>query len=219
MTAGDNLWTDATGRVELELGSSVVRLAANTSLTILNLDERQVMMRTSPPPTPVPFVTLKPALAAHPGQPVDEETLRSLQPRTPVATASRQLAPTVTAPAITRPGPRPATQRSASQSSGPSVSGANRPAAPGSPYVADLAARQAAARADLEARHATQQAQLQSRQQEEQRRAQDERTRQQMQQRQERERHDLEQRQIREHAQMEQRQDKERRQAAGRKSS
>jgi hypothetical protein len=61
---------------------------------------RQVVMRTPPPPPPVPFATLQPALAAHPGQPVDEETLRSLQPRTPVVTGSGPLVPFVAAPAI-----------------------------------------------------------------------------------------------------------------------
>src|SRR6185503_16906285 len=45
MTAGDNLWTDAAGRVELQFGSSVVRLAANTSLSILNLDNRVAQLR------------------------------------------------------------------------------------------------------------------------------------------------------------------------------
>jgi hypothetical protein len=45
MTTGDNLWTDAAGRAELQLGSVVVRLAANTSLSILNLDDRAAQLR------------------------------------------------------------------------------------------------------------------------------------------------------------------------------
>jgi hypothetical protein len=61
---------------------------------------RHVVMRTPPPPPPVPFATLLPALAAHPGRPVDEETLRLLQRRTSAATASGPLVPTVAAPAI-----------------------------------------------------------------------------------------------------------------------
>lgn len=44
---------------------------------------RHVVMRTPPPPPPLPFATLQPALAAHPGQTVDQETLRSLQRQQP----------------------------------------------------------------------------------------------------------------------------------------
>jgi hypothetical protein len=45
MTIGDNLWTNPTGRAELQLGSAVARLAADTSLSILNLDDRIAQLR------------------------------------------------------------------------------------------------------------------------------------------------------------------------------
>ena len=40
LTTGDEIWTAVTGRVELQLPLSTVRLAANTSFTIVNLDDR-----------------------------------------------------------------------------------------------------------------------------------------------------------------------------------
>ena len=41
LTSGDNLWTDQGSRAELHIGSTAVRLAAQTSLTLLDLDDTQ----------------------------------------------------------------------------------------------------------------------------------------------------------------------------------
>ncbi|MEO6291363.1 MAG: DUF6600 domain-containing protein, partial [Burkholderiaceae bacterium] len=40
LTTGDRLWTDQRGRTELQIGGAMVRMAANTSVSILNLDDR-----------------------------------------------------------------------------------------------------------------------------------------------------------------------------------
>ena len=40
LTVGDRLWSDASGKVELQLGGAVVRLGRKTSVTILNLNDR-----------------------------------------------------------------------------------------------------------------------------------------------------------------------------------
>ncbi|MGA7078956.1 MAG: DUF6600 domain-containing protein [Terriglobales bacterium] len=39
MTTGDQLWTDRDSRAEVQLGSAVIRLAANTGFSFLNLDD------------------------------------------------------------------------------------------------------------------------------------------------------------------------------------
>src|ERR1700722_13071165 len=40
LTTGDKLWADKDSRAELQLGSAVIRLSANTGVTFLNLDDR-----------------------------------------------------------------------------------------------------------------------------------------------------------------------------------
>src|SRR4029077_17124183 len=47
LTSGDNLWTDQGSRAELHVGSTAVRLAAETSLTLLDLDDRTTQLRLS----------------------------------------------------------------------------------------------------------------------------------------------------------------------------
>ena len=47
LTSGDNLWTDQGSRAELHIGSTAVRLAAATSLTLLDLNERTTQLRLS----------------------------------------------------------------------------------------------------------------------------------------------------------------------------
>jgi FecR protein len=45
MTTGDQLWTDQNSRAELQLGSSVIRLAPNTSFSFLDLDDQTVQIQ------------------------------------------------------------------------------------------------------------------------------------------------------------------------------
>jgi hypothetical protein len=45
MTTGDHLWTDPTGRAELQLGSMAIRLAPNTSVSFITLDDRVSQLR------------------------------------------------------------------------------------------------------------------------------------------------------------------------------
>jgi hypothetical protein len=45
MTTGDRLWADRDSRAELQLGSAVIRLAANTGFSFLNLDDRTVQIQ------------------------------------------------------------------------------------------------------------------------------------------------------------------------------
>ncbi len=40
LTTGDRLWTDERARTELQIGGAMVRMGANTSVVILNLDDR-----------------------------------------------------------------------------------------------------------------------------------------------------------------------------------
>ena len=40
LTPGDRLWTDARGRAEIQLGGAMVRLHADTGVSVLNLDDR-----------------------------------------------------------------------------------------------------------------------------------------------------------------------------------
>lgn len=47
MTTGDKLWADQNSRAELQLGSAVIRLSANTGVTILNLDDQTVQLELS----------------------------------------------------------------------------------------------------------------------------------------------------------------------------
>jgi hypothetical protein len=45
MTTGDQLWADQNARVEVELGSAVIRLAGNTGFSFLNLDDRMTQIQ------------------------------------------------------------------------------------------------------------------------------------------------------------------------------
>jgi len=47
MTIGDHVWTDAGGRVELEMGPTVVRLSRNTEMSLLNLDDHIAQLRVT----------------------------------------------------------------------------------------------------------------------------------------------------------------------------
>ena len=47
MTTGDQLWADRDSRAEVELGSAVIRLAANTGFSFLNLDDRTVQIQVT----------------------------------------------------------------------------------------------------------------------------------------------------------------------------
>ena len=45
MTTGDKIWADRDSRAELQLGSAVIRLAANSGFSFLNLDDRTVQIQ------------------------------------------------------------------------------------------------------------------------------------------------------------------------------
>jgi len=45
MSTGDTLWTDQGSRTEVQLGSAVIRLAANTGFSLLNLDDDTVQIQ------------------------------------------------------------------------------------------------------------------------------------------------------------------------------
>jgi hypothetical protein len=45
LTAGDRLWADQTGRAELHIGSTAIRLGALTSVDVLNLDDDTLQVR------------------------------------------------------------------------------------------------------------------------------------------------------------------------------
>jgi hypothetical protein len=47
LTSGDNLWTDQDSRAEMHIGSTAVRLGPQTSLTLLDLDDRTTQLRLS----------------------------------------------------------------------------------------------------------------------------------------------------------------------------
>ena len=47
LTSGDNLWTDQDSRAEMHIGSTAVRLAPQTSVTLLDLDDRTTQLRLS----------------------------------------------------------------------------------------------------------------------------------------------------------------------------
>ena len=47
LTTGDNLWADQNSRAELHIGSTAVRLAPETSLTFLDLDDQTTQLRLS----------------------------------------------------------------------------------------------------------------------------------------------------------------------------
>src|SRR5712692_7613428 len=45
MTTGDKLWADRDSRAELQLGSAVIRMDANTGFSFLNLDDNTVQIQ------------------------------------------------------------------------------------------------------------------------------------------------------------------------------
>ncbi len=47
LTTGDNLWTDRGSRAELHVGSTAIRMGPETSLTLLDLDDRSLQLRLS----------------------------------------------------------------------------------------------------------------------------------------------------------------------------
>jgi hypothetical protein len=47
LTTGDNLWCDRDSRAELHVGSTAIRMDAETSLTFLDLDDRTMQLRLS----------------------------------------------------------------------------------------------------------------------------------------------------------------------------
>jgi hypothetical protein len=47
MTTGDKIWADKDSRAELQLGSAVIHLSANTGVSFLNLDDHTVQLQLS----------------------------------------------------------------------------------------------------------------------------------------------------------------------------
>jgi hypothetical protein len=47
LTIGDNLWTDKDGQAEVHVGSTAVRLASNTDISFLNLNDQTIQIRLS----------------------------------------------------------------------------------------------------------------------------------------------------------------------------
>jgi hypothetical protein len=47
LTTGDNLWTDQGSRAEMHVGSTAIRLGPETSVTLLDLDDRTTQLRLS----------------------------------------------------------------------------------------------------------------------------------------------------------------------------
>ena len=47
MTIGDHLWTDQDGQAEVHVGSTAIRLASNTEISFLNLNDQTIQIRLS----------------------------------------------------------------------------------------------------------------------------------------------------------------------------
>src|SRR5438270_9953709 len=47
LTTGDNLWADKDSRAELHVGSAAIRMGAETSVTFLDIDDRNIQLRLS----------------------------------------------------------------------------------------------------------------------------------------------------------------------------
>ena len=47
LTIGDHLWTDQDGRAEVHIGSTALRLASNTEISFLNLNDQTIQIRLS----------------------------------------------------------------------------------------------------------------------------------------------------------------------------
>ena len=73
---------------------------------------REVVVRRQPAPAPVPFSARQQALAAHPGRPLDDATIRTLRTSTPEANPRRFVRSAAPAPAPARPAVRDAAANS-----------------------------------------------------------------------------------------------------------
>src|SRR5262245_42725000 len=47
LTSGDNIWADQNSRAEMHVGSTAIRLNAETSMTVLELDDRTTQLKLS----------------------------------------------------------------------------------------------------------------------------------------------------------------------------
>jgi ferric-dicitrate binding protein FerR (iron transport regulator) len=47
LTSGDNIWADQNARAEMHIGSTAIRLNSETSMTILELDDRTTQLKLS----------------------------------------------------------------------------------------------------------------------------------------------------------------------------
>ena len=46
ITIGDHLWADKDGQAEVHVGSTAIRLASNTEISFLNLDDQTIQIRS-----------------------------------------------------------------------------------------------------------------------------------------------------------------------------
>ena len=130
--------------------------AATPPAAVVN---RQVVVRSAPPPAPASFATKQTALAQHPGQPVDAPTENGTRAQ---ASPSPMLHPLVRALAAP---PAMAAPRSAPGGSAvtvPSPAPARAPSPAATAPAPDLVALHAQERAEIEARHAEERAALQA---------------------------------------------------------
>jgi hypothetical protein len=127
---------------------------------------RQVVVRSTPPPPSVPFAAKQAALARNPGQPVDEPTENSLRTQTP---NSHSLVRTVAAPR-TSPANHAASVAPQAPAQATAAAGSTAPVARPAPSTAlpELATRHAQERAEMDGRHAQERAALQVRHQQQQ---------------------------------------------------
>ena len=47
LTVGDHVWTDRNSRAELQIGSTIIRIAPSTEFSLLNLDDRTTQLRVT----------------------------------------------------------------------------------------------------------------------------------------------------------------------------
>jgi hypothetical protein len=197
---------------------------------------RQVVVRHTPPPAPVPFVAKQAALQEHPGQPVDRETESALRARTmqsaPPPALVRPVAPSRTPTAASRQPtnvpanappkvpanatnpanpPNPATPVNRPPAAYARPSDANR-ATPAQMPPADIGARQSHERADFENRQAAERAQLRVKHQHDEQAIADAHQRAQVKQQHQRELNALQERQKQDHDALQKRQAAERKQ-------
>jgi hypothetical protein len=161
--------------------ASIAGPAPTTVTPPVAVVNRQVVVRSIPPPAPGPFAAKQAALAQHPGQPVDEPTENAIRTRTPQASNTHPLVRAI-APPRSAPGSPPATAvpQSPVRASAPTpppippagsgTPGSNRAVGrPAVPQTAapDLAARHAQERAEIDARHVQERAALQAKHEQE----------------------------------------------------